>query len=67
MARVIIDENHFDEAREKLASIGIILYRRKHSKGGYVCRASRTMRESIARVRALKELPKDDLFIHGAL
>jgi len=46
MARVIIKED-FEKARKELASVGIILYNRKHRKGGYVCRASKELRERL--------------------
>lgn len=67
MARIEIGTKNFEEARKELASIGIILYRKEHRKGGYICRASRTLRESIARTQALKELPKDNIYIHGKI
>ena len=67
MARVIIDEKNFESAREQLASIGIILYNKKHRKGGYVCRANKALRESMARMFALRELPEQDIFISGKL
>ena len=41
MARIDIDEKDFAEAKAALAEAGIILYNRKHRKGGYICRASR--------------------------
>lgn len=47
MARVEIQPENFEQARKELASIGIILYNRKHRKGGYVCRASKALRESL--------------------
>ncbi len=47
MARVLIKEEEFEEAREKLALIGVILYRKKHRKGGYVCRASKKLKEKL--------------------
>ena len=47
MARVVIKEEEFEEAREKLAQIGVILYRKKHKKGGYVCRASKKLKEML--------------------
>ena len=43
MARIIIEESNFEEARAELAAVGIILYKRPHRKGGYVCRAGRGM------------------------
>ena len=44
MARVVINEEDFEEARVRLALIGVILYKKKHRKGGYVCRASKKLR-----------------------
>ena len=44
MARVMIEEGKFEEARKELAKRGIILYNRKHRKGGYVCRASKELK-----------------------
>ena len=67
MARVDIHPKDFEQARIELASIGIILYRREHRKGGYVCRASKTLRESLARVQALKELPQQNIYLHGKI
>ena len=51
MARVLIKEEEFEEAREKLALIGVILYRKKHKKGGYVCRASKKLKEMLENER----------------
>ena len=51
MARVLIKEEEFEEAREKLAQIGVILYRKKHKKGGYVCRASKKLKEMLENER----------------
>lgn len=67
MARVEIKPENFEEARKELAAIGIILYNRKHRKGGYVCRASKPLRESLARVYAFNQLPKEDIVIRGKL
>ena len=67
MARVEINPENFEQARKDLASIGIILYNRRHRKGGYVCRANKSLRESIHRMIALKELPKQDIYLHGKI
>ena len=67
MARVIIEEKDLEKARKQLAAIGIIVYNRHHRKGGYVCRANKALKESMARMYALKELPKQDIYISGAL
>ena len=45
MARIDIKEEDFEKARKELAKRGIILYNRKHRKGGYICRASKKLRE----------------------
>ena len=50
MAHVDINESEFEEARERLAQQGIILYRKKHRKGGYVCRASRKLKEELIKM-----------------
>ena len=67
MARAIIDEKNLEAARKQLASIGIILYNKKHRKGGYVCRANKALRESMDRMYALRELPEQDILICGKL
>jgi len=67
MARIIIEEKDFEAARKELASIGIILYRREHRKGGYVCRAGRRLRESLREVYALRSLPSAGYKISGSL
>ena len=66
MARVIINGD-FETARKKLDSVGITLTKHVHKKGGFVCYANKTLRESIARVFALKQLQDDDLLISGKL
>jgi len=66
MARVIISGD-FEDARKKLNSIGITLTTRPHKKGGFVCYANRALRESISRAIALRELPKDDIYLSGKL
>jgi len=66
MARVIINGD-FETARKKLNAIGIILTTHRHKKGGFVCYANRILRESIARTLALRDLPKDDIFISGKI
>ena len=45
MARIDIKEEQFEETRKELALAGIILYKRKHRKGGYVCRASKNLQK----------------------
>ena len=50
MAHVDINESEFEEARERLAKQGIILYRKKHRKGGYVCRASKKLKEELIKM-----------------
>ena len=47
MARVMIEEGKFEEARKLLAQSGIILYRREHRKGGYICRASKKLKAQL--------------------
>ena len=66
MARVIINGD-FETARKRLHSIGIILTTHRHKKGGFVCYANKTLRESIARTLALRELPKDNIFLSGKI
>ena len=66
MARVMISGD-FETARKKLNAVGIILTTHRHSKGGFVCYANKTLRESIARVFALRDLPDDDIHIHGKI
>ena len=66
MARVII-HGDFEIARQKLQSIGITLTKRMHRKGGFVCYANKQLRQSMARMLALKQLPQNDIFISGAL
>ncbi len=66
MARVII-HGDFEIARQKLQSIGITLTKRTHRKGGFVCYANKQLRQSMARMLALKQLPQNDIFISGAL
>ena len=45
MARIDIKEEQFEETRRELAQAGIILYHRKHRKGGFVCRASKNLQK----------------------
>ena len=40
MARIDIKEEDFAKTKAALAEAGIILYNRRHRKGGYICRAS---------------------------
>ena len=40
MARIDIKAEDFAKTKAALAEAGIILYNRKHRKGGYICRAS---------------------------
>jgi len=48
MARAVIKKGtSFEEARRLLASIGIVLTSRPHRKGGYVCKASKQLREQL--------------------
>ena len=46
MARIDIKEEDFEKARKELAKRGIILYNKKHRKGGYICRASKSLKKS---------------------
>lgn len=66
MARVIINGN-FNAARKQLKSVGIILTTHPHKKGGFVCYANKELRASIARLQALRDLPEDEIFIHGKI
>ena len=51
MAHIEInDKIDFETARRVLADGGIILYNKKHRKGGYVCRASKKLREQLERM-----------------
>ena len=57
MARVDIREGvSWEQARDELAAKGIILTHRMHRKGGYVCKASKALRESMELLDALNEL-----------
>lgn len=67
MARIEIGTKNFEEARKELASIGIILYRKEHRKGGYVCRANKALREGLIRAMALKNLPQQNIYLHGKI
>ena len=68
MARIEVKPEEFEQARKELASIGIILYNRKHRKGGYVCRASKSLRESLERAYTFKEMIQgNDIQIRGKL
>lgn len=66
MARVIINGD-FETARKKLNSVGITLTTHQHRKGGYVCYANKTLRESLKRYLELNQLLQDDIHICGKL
>ena len=70
MARVLIDiknEAEWKKAQTELREAGIILTHRQHRKGGYVCYASEELREALTRVHTLRQLPKKNLLISGAI
>lgn len=70
MARVLIDiknEAEWKKAQAELREAGIILTHRQHRKGGYVCYASTELREALTRVHFLRQLPKKNLLISGAI
>lgn len=51
MAYIIIKPGHtWEETRTALAQTGIILTHRPHKKGGFVCYASKALRESLRRL-----------------
>lgn len=70
MARVLINitsEEEWKKAQAELHEAGIILTHRQHRKGGYVCYASEELREALNRVHTLRQLPKKNLLISGAI
>ena len=68
MARMILSQGKsWDEARQDALKVGIILTRRKHRKGGYVCYASAQLRCSLEQLQKLREMPANNILIAGAL
>lgn len=65
MARMdIINGVTWEQARKEAAQSGIILTHRKHTKGGYVCYASKRLRESFKMLHQLRQLPHH---LHGKI
>ena len=57
----------WEQARADAEKAGIILTKRTHSKGGYVCFASKQLRESLQQVFTLRQLPEKNILISGKL
>ena len=64
MARLLLNGRTWEQARDDARKAGIILTRRPHSKGGYVCRASNELKEALQLQMELRNLPE---FISGKL
>ena len=70
MARVLIkitSEADWKKAQAELHEAGIILTHRQHSKGGYVCYASKELTEALNLVHSLRQLPSKNFLLSGAL
>ena len=68
MARMLIKPGTtWEQARKDAEEAGIVLTKRTHSKGGYVCFASKKLRESLAQLWTLRQLPEKKLLISGKL
>ena len=57
----------WEQARVDAQNAGIILTKRTHSKGGYVCFASKQLRQSLLQVLTLRQLPEKDIYICGKI
>ena len=67
MARMVIKEGSWEDARAKAKASGIVLTRRTHQKGGYVCYAGKALREALARMAEMKSLPEEGIMINGKI
>ena len=64
MARLLLNGRTWEQARDDAQKAGIILTRRPHRKGGFVCRASKELKEALQLQMNLRDLPE---FISGKL
>ena len=68
MARMIFKNNQtWEQAQLEAERSGIVLTRRPHKKGGYVCYANKQLRESLQLMVQLRQLPQQGYLLAGKI